>query len=328
MQSHSSKPAVDAVDLDGLTCAGTKTRLVSTLEEVPPSLLATGEDQTKKTGPYAWMLAGSFCFAVMSALAHAVGKSCDWQVVAIARAGLALVFAAGLVFGARREFVVFRPATLWMRSIAGSVSLLCGFFALCHMPVADVLALTNMYPLWVAVLSWPMLGVLPRPSVWGAVICAVIGVALMQQPRLASGNYVWLVAVLASFTSAIALIGLHKLNEFDARAIVAHFSGVSLLFCIAALFVFPHSTSIVSSFNASTLLMLLGVGISATGGQLLLTKSFAEGDPAKVSVVGLSQVAFAMLFDVAIWGRFFGASTIAGIVLVVLPTAWIILRRA
>src|SRR5688572_7265126 len=136
------------------------------------------------TGPYVWMVLGSFCFAVMSALAHAAGKSCDWQVVAIARTGLALVFAAGLVFGARRQFVFFRPATLWMRSVSGSISLLCGFFALAHMPVADVLTLTNMYPLWVAVLSWPMLGILPRRGVWGAVLCGLVGVALIQEPHL------------------------------------------------------------------------------------------------------------------------------------------------
>jgi drug/metabolite transporter (DMT)-like permease len=273
------------------------------------------------------MLMGSFCFATMSAMAHELGKSCDWQVIAIARAGLALVFAAGLVFGAKRQFVFFRPALLWMRSIAGSISLLCGFFALAHMPVADVLTLSNMYPLWVAVLSWPMLGVFPRRGVWGAVACGLAGVAMIQQPHLASGNYVWIVAVLASFTSAIALIGLHKLNHIDARAIVVHFSAVSLLFCLAALLIFPHSTSLVSSFDLTTLLMLVGVGASATGGQILLTKSFAAGDPAKVSVVGLSQVGFAMLFDVVLWGRTFGPLTILGIVLVILPTAWIMLRR-
>jgi drug/metabolite transporter (DMT)-like permease len=273
------------------------------------------------------MLLSSLCFAVMSTMAHAAGKSCDWQVVAIARTALALIFAAGLAFGAKRQFVFLRPAVLWMRSIAGSVSLVCGFFALTHMPVADALALTNMYPLWVAVLSWPMLGVMPRRDVWGAVGCGLLGVALIQQPQLATGNYVWLAAFLASFTSAFALIGLHKLQYIDPRAIVVHFSGVSLLFCVASLFVFPHHTSVISKFDATTLLMLLGVGVSATGGQLLLTMAFAEGDPAKISVVGLSQVGFGMLFDVAFWGRTFSSATVAGILLVVAPTAWIMLRR-
>lgn len=277
--------------------------------------------------PYVWMLLSSGCFAMMSSLAHAAGKSCDWQIVAIARTGLALIFAAGLAFGAKRPLVFFRPAVLWTRSIAGSVSLVCGFFAITHMPVADTLALTNMYPLWVAVLSWPIVGVMPRRDVWIAIVCGLVGVALIQQPQLATGNYVWIAAVVASFTSAIALMGLHKLNDIDPRAVVVHFSGVSLLFCVLSLFAFPHHTSVMSKFDAETLLTLLGVGISATGGQLLLTLSFTHGDPAKVAVVGLSQVAFGMLLDLLFWGRSFSLATIVGILLVVGPTAWIMRRR-
>jgi hypothetical protein len=41
-------------------------------------------------------------------------------------------------------------------SIAGSISLVCGFYAMTHYPVSEVLTLTNMFPLWVAVLSLPL----------------------------------------------------------------------------------------------------------------------------------------------------------------------------
>ena len=49
--------------------------------------------------PYVWMLCGSFSFAVMSTLAHALGEELDWQVVAFSRAFLALFFA--LLLGLR-----------------------------------------------------------------------------------------------------------------------------------------------------------------------------------------------------------------------------------
>jgi drug/metabolite transporter (DMT)-like permease len=276
--------------------------------------------------PYLWMLLGSFFFAVMSGLAHAAGSQCDWQIVAIARTLLALVFAAGLVVGAGQEFVLLRPPVLWMRSIAGSFSLVCGFYALARMPVADVLTLTNMFPVWVAVLSWPMLRIVPRRDVWLAVACGCAGVALIQRPHLQSGHYVWVIALLASVSTAFAMIGLHRLHNIDARAIVVHFSGVSLIFCVASFFLFPHRDAIWSALNANTLWLLLGVGATATAGQLLLTLAFANGDPARVSVVGLCQVGFAMLIDHWVWGRTFSLLTLAGIVLIVVPTAWMLLR--
>jgi drug/metabolite transporter (DMT)-like permease len=74
--------------------------------------------------------------------------------------------------------------------------------------------------------------------------------------------------------------------------------------------------------------MMLAVGIFATIGQLLLTKAFAAGPPARVSVVGLSQVGFTMLLEMAIWHRTFGAMTLLGIGLVIAPTAWTLVRGA
>jgi drug/metabolite transporter (DMT)-like permease len=158
------------------------------------------------------------------------------------------------------------------------------------------------------------------------VACGLAGVAFIQQPHFAAGQHVWLIALLSSVTSAIAMIGLHQLHGIDARAIVAHFSGVSLLFCLAALFMLPHRELAWSAFDVPTLWLLLGVGATATAGQLLLTIAFATGDPGRVSVVALSQVGFGMLFDRLFWDRTFSLSTIAGIVLIMIPTAWMIVR--
>ena len=50
--------------------------------------------------------------------------------------------------------VFWRPRTLWVRSLAGSFSLVCSFYALSRLPVGDVVTLTSTYPLWILVLSW------------------------------------------------------------------------------------------------------------------------------------------------------------------------------
>ena len=80
--------------------------------------------------------------------------------------------------------------------------------------------------------------------------------------------------------------------------------------------------------DVQTVGLLLLLGMFATIGQLFLTKAFAAGPPARVSVVMLSQVAFTMLLEMAIWHRSFGPRTLVGIVLVIVPTAWTLLRGA
>jgi drug/metabolite transporter (DMT)-like permease len=279
--------------------------------------------------PYFWMLWGAIAFAFMGAFAHAAGEYCDWQLIAISRSLLALLIAGALALHKKTPLVFFRPWTLWMRSIAGSLSVMFNFYALSRLPVADALTLTNMFPVWIAVLSRPMLGHAPDKEVWLSVLCGITGVVIMQQPYLADGNLGTVAAVAGSFTSAVALIGLHRLKGISPKAIVVHFSTVSVLFLIAAFFLFPSGQSLAARLDLRwpAPALLLGVGVAATCGQLLLTRAFGAGAPAKVSVIGLSQVGFAMIFDVVFWDRSFELQTLFGMLLVMGPSAWLILRR-
>jgi drug/metabolite transporter (DMT)-like permease len=294
------------------------------------SRLGIGAPEAKPPrSPYVWMLGGALSFACMSFVASTLREEFPWQVIAIARTGFALLFALSLAVSTGTKLVVFRPANLWMRSIAGSISLVGGFYALTHHNTSEVLTLTNMFPLWVAVLSWPMLRESPPTEVWFAMAVGILGVVVMQQPfGEGMGGAMGVAvpaAVLSSFTSAVAMIGLHRLKELDPRAIVVHFSAVSLAFCLVAWFVFPQETRLQISWATAGLLVAMGA--FATIGQLLLTKAFAAGPPASVSVVGLSQVGFAMLLELGILHRRFDGLTLVGIGLVIAPTAWTLLRR-
>jgi drug/metabolite transporter (DMT)-like permease len=185
-----------------------------------------------------------------------------------------------------------------------------------------------MFPIWVALLCWPLLNEIPSGSVWLAIVSGLAGVYLIQQPRFAEGNFATLIVLIGSVTTALAMLGLHQLAYIDTRAVVVHFSAVATLFCVAAFFLFERDPSRHNILDGSTGMMLLGMGITATVGQLCLTKAFTEGPPAKVSVVGLTQVVFAMGFDLFWFDQSFGWLTLAGIALILAPTAWLLLRPA
>lgn len=277
--------------------------------------------------PYAAMLIGSFIFAGMGALGHALGESLDWQFTALARSAVPLVcvFLWAKLAGVRLVF--WRPRTLWMRSVAGSLAVLFTFYSLAWLPVSDVMTLTNMFPIWVALLSWPMLGERPPGYVWLAVASSVAGVVLIQQPHLEVGNFTVLIALGSSLCTGFAMIGLHRLRDLDPRAIVVHFSATACLFSLAALFLFgstPHPRPLASWEIA---VMLVGLGLCATVGQLLLTHAFATGSPAKVAVVGLTQIVFALGFDALLFRHPVRPLSLLGMVLVMAPTAWLMLRR-
>lgn len=268
------------------------------------------------------MLVGAVSFAMMGSFTHALGSRCDWLLVALVRASFMLGSAIVLARSAGVRLVVFRPPTLWIRSIAGSVSLVCNFYVISVLPVADALTLTSMYPLWIVVISAVWLRRIPSALELGGMASGLVGVALIQRPHLDGGGFAAMVAVFSSATTAIALMGLHRLRHVDTRAVVAHFAGVGSL--IAGLWLAIRSIGAgapVMQTDPTTLGLLLGVALSGTLGQICLTRAYALGVPTRVAVIGLSQVAFGMLADVWVWGRVLSPLTLLGFVLVLSPTA-------
>ncbi len=277
--------------------------------------------------PYVWMLCGCVVFTLMGGLAHDLGAACDWQLIAMARAGLPLAFAAVLALLSGTSFVFLTPGILWVRSIAGSLSMAATFYSLTRLPISDVFTLTNVFPIWVALLSWPLLGQRPTRAVWLCVFSGVAGVFLIQQPHFAEGNLACLAALAASVFTAFAMLGLHQLRGIDPLAIVVHFSAVALVVCTASWFVFDHNGTPTAFFTGGNLLRVLGVGVFATVGQVLLTKAFTWGSPTKVSVVGLTQIVFALLLDVLAFGQQVNLIRLAGMAMVLAPTAWVMTHR-
>ena len=275
------------------------------------------------------MLCGSFSFTLMGVLAHVLlqsNRTCDWQTVAVFRAGIVAVLAVVIALATGVK-LVFWPWRLWLRSISGSCSMLCTFYAFDKLPVADVFTLTNTFPIWVALLSWPLYGHSPGLKVLVAVLVGVVGVALVEQPHFASGNLGVVSALAAAGFTAVAMLGLHSLSNLEPLAIVAHFSTVATGFCLVAALVGPIEHDPAGVLEPRVMLELVGMGVAALVGQLFLTLAFSHGAPAKVSVVGLTQIVFGLAFGVALFNHEVNWLTLVGTVLVIAPTAWLLTRE-
>lgn len=281
----------------------------------------------RTVAPYLWMICGCFFLAWMAQFAHLLKDTCDWRAVALVRASLAFVFALTMARLTGAKLVLWQPSALWLRGCASSMSLLCTFFAFTALPTAEVLTLTNTFPIWVAFLSWPLLEVRPSLTAWFAAGIGVLGVALIQSPHFEVNGralHAVVISLVAALTNAIAMLGLHRLKGLHPWAIVAHYSGVATAFVSGACLVGPPP-DFSAVAESKTILLLLSVGIAATLGQLCVTQAFTYGQPTRVSVIALLQVVFALTLDLLIDGLTLVPITLVGIGLVLAPTAWMIM---
>jgi drug/metabolite transporter (DMT)-like permease len=268
------------------------------------------------------MLAGALCFAAMGGFTHALGPRCDWLVVALVRTFVMFLGAVALARATGVRLVLADPPTLWVRSLAGSVSLVCNFYAMSRLPVAEALSLSNSYPLWIVVLA--AVALRERPTLGEAlgVACGLAGVALIERPRLDGDGFAALVALFGAIATAVAMLGLNRLRRVGTAAVVAHFAGVACV--VSAVGVASRPSAITPGLLApATLALLLGVAATGTVGQLCLTRAYAGGKPARLAVVGLSQVVFALGLDIAFWHRRPTAAMLMGFALVMAPAVWL-----
>ncbi|MFO0948659.1 MAG: DMT family transporter [Planctomycetota bacterium] len=279
--------------------------------------------------PYLWMLSGAMAFALMGTIAHALGYVCDWQIIAF----------APLEHGPH-------PLRLAGEAGGGSTVLLAltGALATLHPGERqhDLYLLPPDAPsgrrrpnvnehvshLDRVTLSGPLLKEWPNGEVFLAVTKRGDRSRVYSTTPFRGREFCVPAALGSSFATAISMLGLHRLQSVDPRAIVFHFSAVAIVFCAFSWLIFEHPLPMANAVEPWNLIRLLGVGTLAATGQLFLTRAFAWGSPARVSVVGLTQIPMAMILDMILFGRSFSFLTIVGIVMVVAPTARLLLSKA
>lgn len=280
--------------------------------------------------PYIYILVSCGWFAAMGLLSHEASREgCPWLVVAFARSSLVAIIAICAAWWFGVPLVFRRPRMLWIRSLAGSCSLLATFYALGNMLVSDVLTITNTFPIWVALLAWPLAGEKPSQSVGIAVLASVVGVGVALQPGQAGFRWApTLAALTAALFTAVAMLGLHRLKGVSPMAVVVHFSCVSTVTCWLALmgqWIFaPDALPMYVRPSREVLWILPAVGITAAFGQVFLTRAYAAGSPTKLSVVALSQVLMVLAAEALFNRKSLDWHVILGTAMVLGPVAWLL----
>lgn len=272
------------------------------------------------------MLFSAFCFALMGAFTHSLKDTFDWRITGFARAFINFIFVLALAYVTQKPLIFKAPSSLWWRSIVGSLSILGTFYVFANLPLAEATSLSNLTPIWMAlIIAFVANQSVPR-SVLISIVCGIVGVFFIQQPHFDEGNFAIVVGIFQALFAAVAVYNLHRTKNLHPTTIVAHFTGVaSVITFIVLIPSLPHLFD-GTKYSLPVILSLFGIGLSGTVAQLAMTRAYMLGNPAQNSTVGLAQVAFATIFDIVIWDRSFSLETVMGILLIVVPTTFFVAR--
>ncbi len=246
-----------------------------------------------------WILISETCFALMRvATRSGAADLSGWEIGGVRFLGGALV-AYGVGRFRRVSLVVRDRRNAWLRSIFGTLTAVAVFLALGSPRIAlgDVATLSATAPLFVALLSGPVLGERVSPRVLVGAAVGFLGVAVLSQPVLRVSGDLALVLLLGALTYALAILRLRRLGGSESsEAIALHMSlvaGATLLVLSLPRFVVP---------TPAMLLPLLGSAAAGGLGQIAMSRAYGLGRAARLSAISYAGVVITYLLEV-LWFR-------------------------
>jgi drug/metabolite transporter (DMT)-like permease len=270
------------------------------------------------------MLGSTLAFGMMAVAIRLATADVPTQEVAFFRNGFGLLALLPILL--RPGHAPLRTRQLpryFLRSVIGLGSMLCGFWALGHLPLTQAVSLSYSTPLFVTIAAVLWLDETVRMRRWAAVIIGFLGVLVIVRPGSADFTPGTLIAVLAAVLSALVAIQIKQLTRVDSADTVVFYTYVFWvpLSLIPALFVWVWPSGI-------TWLWLVATGVFGTLGQLLWTRALRLGEVSALTPISFMQLPLVALFGWWLFDESLDRWTVIGAGIILASNAYIAHREA
>jgi len=267
-----------------------------------------------------YMLLSAFAFAVMTACVKLVGTH-NIPVFEIVAARAIISLFISYIDIKRKKIAVWgnNKKLLLARGMTGSLALICVYYAVTTLPLAEATLLQYTYPVFTALLAFFLLKEKIQRSTLLCIVLSLLGLVVMVMPNLSvtsGATLPWFsvfVALLGALGSALAYVIVKRLSTTeDSSVIIFYFPLIALPLSLTLLgddFVMP---------NTEALLLLLFVGIFTQIGQVGITKAMQSEVATKVTAFSYVQVVFSIIFGFIIFNEVPSAWTLSGGALIII----------
>lgn len=272
-----------------------------------------------------FMVLSALGFALMGACVKVLGTQ-NFPVLEIIAFRAAISLALSLAVVLHKDIPIFGQQRLWLlaRGIVGFLALLCVYYSVVHLPLAEATILQYVHPIFTLLIALLFLGERIHSHTAICIALSLFGLILVIQPSGLTGVQINAldpfaigIALLGALGSGIAYVIVRKLAVTeDSSVIILYFP----LVCLPATIVLGWQQFIMPS--GTDWLYVLGVGVFTQVGQWGLTKGMALQSAGVVSAFSYVQVPFAMILGYFIFNEELNVWVMAGASLILLA-AWI-----
>ena len=241
-----------------------------------------------------YIVFAAFFFASMNLFVKLSGDLPVWQ-KCFFRNLVAGFIAIGMLLK-KKEPISIPKGNRWpllLRCVGGTLGILCNFYAIGQMNIADASMLNKLSPFFCIILSIFVLKEKPNRKEVIAVILAFTGALFVVKPSFQMECIPALFGVLGGLGAGLAYTCVRKMSKNGMK-------GDIIVFCFAVfscVSVIPGMVVTYEPMTAKQLVCLLLAGASAAGGQFSITAAYFHAPAKEISVFDYTQVIFAAILS-------------------------------
>lgn len=215
-----------------------------------------------------------------------------------------------------------RPGTHFFRALFGFIGNVLFFYAFQHLPVGNVIVISQAVPLFVTVMAILFLREVVGMRRWAAVSVGFIGVVIAINPT-GTVEAATLMAVVATLMWAITILLIRSLGSTDSPyAVTFYFMVVGAVMAGVAQPWFWKTPPLAEAW------MFIGLGVAGAGGQILMSYALKLAEASVVSPFSYTAILWAMAFDALLWGVLPTWTTLTGAAIITAAGLYIFRREA
>ncbi len=268
-----------------------------------------------------FILTAAFGFSLMTTFVKLAGNDLPSYQKAFFRNFVALIFVAAIMLKKHESFIPGKGNLKYLigRAAFGTAGLLCNFYAIDRLVLADANMLNKLSPFFAIIFSVILLKEKPNLVQITGVIVAFAGAVLIIKPGFANTDIIpSLAGVLGGMGAGIAYTYVRKLGlrGENSSLIIFFFSAFSCLVCI------PFMMVSFTPMSAKQWIYLILAGLFACVGQFGITKAYVYAPAKEISVYDYTQILFAAILGFFIFDQVPDLLSIAGYFLICGAGIW------
>lgn len=261
-----------------------------------------------------YIISAAFFFSLMNTFVRLAGDIPSIQ-KSFFRNLIAFIFAFVIM---RKENVCIKPRKdalggLMVRSVCGTVGILCNFYAVDHLVIADASMLNKLSPFFAIIFSLLFLKEKVSLMQWMLVIGAFAGSLLIIKPSFSNADmFPAIIGFIGGMGAGAAYTAVRRLSGMGVKGtyVVFFFSGFSCLVTLPSLIFDYHAMTLIQ------LLYLILAGCSAAAAQFSITSAYFNAPAKEISVYDYSQVIFSAIIGMIVFGQMPDIFSIAGYIII------------